>query len=99
MSDADIPIEDKINALKGALRWREEVLMLRAENDRLREVLKEALDMIDAGDPNLAYLHIRAALAKEAGPTSQAYWRGLPEEEKAKIRQEFRDDMYGGADD
>jgi DNA-directed RNA polymerase specialized sigma subunit len=41
MSDTDIPIEDKINALKGALRWREEVLVLRAENDRLREALKD----------------------------------------------------------
>jgi len=42
MSDADIPIEDKINALKGALRWREEVLALRAENKRLRALLDEA---------------------------------------------------------
>jgi hypothetical protein len=82
MSDDDIPIEDKINALKGALRWREEVLMLRAENDRLREALKPFADAADQYDPdegddaNEAWSidvtigdlrRARAALAKEAG--------------------------------
>jgi len=28
-----------------------------------------------------------------------AYWNSLPESEKAKIRQDFHNDMYGGADD
>jgi predicted nuclease with TOPRIM domain len=45
MSDAEIPIEDKINALKGALRWREEVLLLRAERDRLQKDLDELTEM------------------------------------------------------
>jgi hypothetical protein len=28
-----------------------------------------------------------------------AYWNSLPEEKKAKIRQDWHNDMYGGADD
>ena len=32
-------------------------------------------------------------------PDRFAYWNSLPESEKAKIRQSFHDDMFGGSDD
>ena len=67
-----IPIEDKIKALKGALRWREEVLLLRAENDRLREALEKIANTYDdswrvgSQERRIGDL-ARAALAKEMG--------------------------------
>jgi hypothetical protein len=69
MSDADITIEDKITALKGALRWREEVLALRAENARLREALEKIAELDGDGlascTPQAIMKIARAALAKE----------------------------------